>query len=191
MPYSGNPQSAPITNLLREWREGDEHALEALLPLVYDDLRRKAQQCLGRERDGHTLAPSDLINDLYLKLSGSRNVDWSDRAQFFRAASGIMRRILVDYARRRSATKRGSAPHRTDLSEALAVTDDNLTVVLAVHEALASLGQTWPRRAEIVQLKFFGGLTEEEIAGAIGLSVETVRRDWKAAKAWLHRALDE
>jgi RNA polymerase sigma factor (TIGR02999 family) len=156
--------------------------------LVHEELRHQAHRCLRKERAGHTLQTSDLMNDTYLRLVDARRVDWRDRAHFFGATVGIMRRILVDIGRRRAASKRGGDRRRVSLDDVPTVTD-GAERVLAVHEALAQLAALAPRRARIVELQFFGGLTQEEVAEVVGVSKETVVREWRAAKAWLHRMM--
>jgi RNA polymerase sigma factor (TIGR02999 family) len=178
-----------VTQLLKDWQNGDGAALDELLPLVHGELRRQARHCLKNERPGHSLTASDLIQDAYLRLAGHRD-DWRDRTYFFAATVATMRRILVDHARRHATVKRGGAPQRINLESVVLVSQDNSAIVLSVHEAVGRLAALWPRRARIVELRFFAGLTEIEIATAEGVAVETVRRDWRAAKAWLAEMID-
>jgi RNA polymerase sigma factor (TIGR02999 family) len=177
-----------VTELLMAWRGGDSAALARLMPLVHGELRRQARLCLRREKAGHTLQTADLINEAYVRLVDARRVDWRGRAHFFGAIAGTMRRILVDYARRRSALKRGAGGVKVSLDEVPAAAGSP-ELVIAVHEALARLASLAPRRARIVELQFFGGLNQEEVAEVIGVSKETVVREWRAAKAWLHREI--
>jgi RNA polymerase sigma-70 factor (ECF subfamily) len=175
-----------ITGMLLAWREGDSAALDRLMPLVHDELRRQARVCLRRERAGHTLQSSDLLNEAYLRLVDARRVDWRSRAHFFGATIGTMRRILVDRARRRAAAKRGCGDRRVSFDE-VPPANDNPERVIAVHEALRRLATVAPRRARIVELQFFGGLNQDEVAEVVAVSKETVVREWRAAKAWLYR----
>lgn len=175
-----------ITALLVRWSEGDERALELLIPLVYDELRLLARGFFKGERDGHTLQPTALVHDVWEKLANQREVSWQNRAQFFQFASTLMRRLLVDHARTRSAAKRGSgvAPGSLDDHDPLA-NDIDPVLILAVDEALERLADTDPRQARVVQMRYFIGLTVEEIAEAEGVAPSTVKRDWRTAKVWL------
>ncbi len=180
-----------ISQLLVKWSDGDEAALEDLMPLVYNELRRLANNYLRRERPGHTLQPTALVNEAYLKLVGQKNTRWQNRAQFYGIAAQLMRRILVDHARLRHAEKRGGAEQqRLSITSAadLAVKPD--LDVLALHEALEELATIDPQQSRIVELKFFGGLSIEETAEVMRLGHATVERDWKMARAWLRRKLE-
>lgn len=179
-------QKEEITALLVRWSEGDERALELLIPLVYDELRLLARGFFKGERDGHTLQPTALVHDVWEKLANQREVSWQNRAQFFQFASTLMRRLLVDHARTRSAAKRGSgvAPGSLDDHDPLA-NDIDPVLILAVDEALERLADTDPRQARVVQMRYFIGLTVEEIAEAEGVAPSTVKRDWRTAKVWL------
>lgn len=177
----------PITALLSDLGDGDEAAVEALLPLVYDELRALAQSHLRHERDGHTLNPTALVHEAYLKLLG-QDADWQNRGHFFGIASLAMRRVLVHYARQRAAEKRGGGVQAVTLLDdhvGAAPADD----LLALDEALDRLAEVAERPAKVVELRFFGGLTQEETAEVLGVSVPTVQRDWQTARAWLGRAL--
>lgn len=180
-----------VTQLLLDWSAGDEKALEKLMPVVYDELRRLARNYLRRERADHTLQPTALVNEAYLKLVDQKNVRWQNRAQFFGVASQLMRRILVDHARQHLADKRGG-PDRQRLS--LSAVDHDASKpdvdLLALHEALSSLELIDPQQSRIVELRFFGGLSIEETAEVLGLGHATVERDWKLARAWLRRQLE-
>jgi len=185
-----------ITGLLIAWRAGDQDALNDLFPRVYDELRRIAHRRLGREREGHTLGTTALVNEAYLKLVDQTRAQWTDRAHFFAVAARVMRRILVDYARRHQAQKRGGAkvPVTLDddaLANATLVADERADMLVALDEALIRLAELDKRLSRVVECRFFGGLTEEETANALSVSARTVRRDWVKAKGWLHQALRE
>ena len=179
---------ADITGLLRAWRAGDGRAFDRLLPLVYEQLRRVARGQLERERRGHTLSATAVVHEAYLKLADQKRVQWADRSHFFAIATQAMRRILVDYARRYRAEKRGGALERVSLSEAMLVEEraDNL---IALDEALRELAAVDSRLSSVVECRFFGGLTEEETAEVLGVTARTVRRDWTKARGWLNQAL--
>jgi RNA polymerase sigma-70 factor (ECF subfamily) len=174
-----------LTQLLQAWSAGEKGAVDRLIPEVYAELRRLARAYLRREPPGQTLQTTALVNEAYIRLVGQRRVEWQNRGHFFGVTAQIMRRILVDRARARRAAKRGEAPLLEPLDEdrvvALAVSDD----VEGLHEALHELEQMDPRQGQIVELRFFGGLTHEEIAAALGISVPTVEREWRTAKMWL------
>jgi RNA polymerase sigma-70 factor, ECF subfamily len=180
---------AGVTRLLLEWRGGDERALERLIPLVYGELRRLAGRYLKRERAGHTLETHDLIHEAFLRLIDQRQVDWRNRSHFFAIAAQMMRRILVDHARRRGYRKHGGDVRRLVLDDVpdLAIRRD--TDLVALDEALTELAEVDGELAKIVELRFFGGLEHDEIAAALGVSNPTVRRRWRMAKAWLYRRL--
>jgi RNA polymerase sigma factor (TIGR02999 family) len=181
------PPPGQITQLLEAWRQGDETARDRLIPVIYADLRRRASAQLRRERRDHTLAPSDLVHETYLRLS-SQNAAWQNREQFFGVASRLMRRILVDHARARVAAKRGGGL-RVSLSPNLAAADAVGPDLLDLDQALDELAAFDPRSAELVELRFFGGLAIDAAAAALGVSEATANRDWVTAKAWLHRRL--
>lgn len=185
------PAADEVTALLHAWSAGDHAALDQLLPLVNDELRRLARAYLRRESHGHTLQTSALVNEAYLRLIDQRQVQWQNRAHFFGLAAQLMRRILIDHARRHQYAKRGGGAQRVSLDEAAAVTEARAAELLAVDEALEKLTALDARKGRIVELRFFGGLTEEETAEVTGISVPTVQREWRAAKAWLHRLLTE
>jgi len=180
------PAAQQITAWLTDWRGGDQQAPERLFAVLYPELRRIAARLLHKECDDHTLEPSGLVDELCVRLLGSERVDYKDRAHFFAVAARAMRRILIDYARARVAGKRGGPLERVDLS----VVDGWSPVtrsedLLALDEALSKLEQADPRAAQVVQLRFFGGLREDEVAEVLGVSIVTVKRDWKVARAWL------
>jgi RNA polymerase sigma-70 factor (ECF subfamily) len=178
-----------ITRLLLAWNEGDESALEKLVPLVYQELRRLAKRQMGRERPDHTLQTTALINEAYLQLVDVHNVRWNNRAHFFALCARLMRRILVDFARSRHYAKRGGGGQPISLDESLVVAPEKSRNLVAVNDALHALAKVDSRKAQVVELRFFGGLTEEEAAEVLKISPETVRRDWKMAKVWLLREL--
>ena len=185
----GDPLSQNITHLLKEWSDGDERALDKLTPLVYEELRRQAARYLRRERAGHTLQTTGLINEAYLRLIDAKDVRWQSRAHFFAIAANLMRRVLVDHARRRDAEKRGGEHLRLTLDETLAVTSTPDVDVLAIDEALNKLAIIDSQQAQVVELRFFSGLSVEETAAALGVSPATVKRDWSVARAWLRREI--
>ncbi|MEO5716967.1 MAG: sigma-70 family RNA polymerase sigma factor [Chthoniobacterales bacterium] len=178
-----------ITQLLAHWSAGDADAAAHLMPVVYAELRRLARQYLYRERGDHTLQPTALVHEVYLRLAGQKNVQWENRAQFFAIASRLMRRILVDHARAHVAQKRGGHAEKVELSEALLPPEERAENLLALDDALTQLATVHERKSRVVELRFFGGLTVEETAEAMGLNSATVRRDWTFAKAWLHRTI--
>jgi RNA polymerase sigma-70 factor, ECF subfamily len=180
-----------ITELLIDWGQGDQLALEKLMPLVYDELRRLANNYLRREPAGHTLQPTALVNEAYLKLVGQRKVNWQNRAHFFAISAKLMRRILVDHARQRQAVKRGgSDQQRLSITSAETIVKQPAIDLLALNEALDELAQMDPQQGRIVELRFFGGLSIEETAEVLSISHATVERDWKLARAWLRRQLE-
>ena len=180
-----------ITQLLIDWGKGDPAALERLMPLVYSELRRLASNYLRRERAEHTLQPTALVNEAYLKLVDQRNAGWQNRAHFFGIAAQLMRRILVDHARQRQAVKRGGLDQqRLSITSAEAVVKQPEIDLLALNEALDELARMDQQQGRIVELKFFAGLSIEETAEVLGISHATVERDWKMARAWLRRQLD-
>jgi RNA polymerase sigma factor (TIGR02999 family) len=178
-----------VTLLLRDWSRGDRTALSQLLPLVYAELRRIAARQLRRERTGHTLQPTALVHEAYLRLVDQREVDWQDRAHFFGVAAHVMRRILVDYARRRMADKRGDGLRWVSIDEAAGAVAFNDHSILALDQALERLEKLDAGLADIVQFRAFAGLTIEEAANVLKVSPSTAKRNWRTAKAWLNREL--
>src|SRR5262245_42326647 len=178
-----------VTHLLRAWSEGDEAALEQLVPLVETELHRLARAYMSRERKGHTLQATALVNEVFLRFAHPTKLRWQDRAHFIGIAARLMRRVLVDHARSRGSRKRGGAVHQVPLDEARLVTPEMPLDVIAVDRALEAFAKIDPRKSQIVELRFFGGLTVEETADVLGISVETVKRDWRVAKLWLTREL--
>ena len=180
-----------ITQLLTRWNNGDDSALDTLMPIVYSELRRLAGHYLRRERQNHTLQATALVNEAYLKLVDQKSARWQNRAQFFGIAAQLMRRILVDHARQHNAAKRGgSDQQRLSITSAGDLTAKPDLDVLALHEALEELTAIDPQQGRIVELKFFGGLSIEETAEVLGIGHATVERDWKMARAWLRRKLE-
>jgi RNA polymerase sigma-70 factor, ECF subfamily len=183
------PSSHEVTGLLRAWSGGDRAALERLVPLVYAELRRIARQCLARERPGHELETRELVNEAYLKLVDASRVAWQDRTHFFAISARLMRRILVDFARSRHYLKRGGGARDLSLDEALTLSTGRDDELVTLDEALNSLSLVDARKGQVVELRFFGGLSVEETAEALKISANTVRRDWKFAKLWLAREM--
>lgn len=184
------PPANAVTRLLMEWRNGDLGALDRLMPLVYDELRRVARQWLRHERAGHTLQPTALVHEAYLKLVDLRRIQWQDRAHFLAVAAQLIRRILVDHARRHAAAKRGGGVRAVTLEAPLepAALQRELSVV-ALDDTLSRLAALDARQARLVELRFFGGLNVAETAEVLGVSSATVKREWQTAKAWLYREL--
>jgi RNA polymerase sigma-70 factor (ECF subfamily) len=178
-----------VTELLAAWSHGDKEALDKLMPLVYDELRRLARQHMRRERAGHTLQTTALVNEAYLRLVDQRRAQWQDRAQFFGVAAQLMRRILVDHARRRHRLKREGDALRISLDDAAAISQEQSTDLLALHDALKKLEKLNERMGHIVELRFFGGLSIEETAEVMKISPGTVMKDWTFAKAFMHEAI--
>lgn len=183
--------SPEITALLAAWGNGDQAALDLLMPLVYDELRRMAHRYLGRERVGHTLQSAALVNEAYLKLLGERQMDWQNRAHFFAVAAHAMRQILVDYARTRNRDRRGGGAQRVSLVEALSVASEETAELVALDDALNGLAAFDERKSKVAELRFFGGLSVEETAEVLHVSPVTVMREWRLAKAWLYRELNK
>lgn len=179
----------PITQLLLAWCRGQSNAQEELYPLVYHELHRLAHRYMRQERPGHTLQTTALINEAWLRLVAAPGVNWQNRAQFFALSAQLMRRILVDYARRHRARKRGGATRCGSWEEALDTARDRSEELLALDDALLALAALDPRKSRVVELRFYGGLSVEETAQALRVSPDTVTRDWKLAKAWLQREL--
>ena len=178
-----------VTQLLIEWREGDETALDRLIPLVYDEMRRLARYYMHRERREHTLQTTALINEAYIRLVDHKGIRWQNRAHFYAVAAQAMRRILVDHARARQYAKRGGGAHLVELDEAAAVAHEQAAEMVALDEALTDLAAVDPRQSKVVELRYFGGMSVEETAEVLEVSAVTVMRDWRAAKAWLLRAI--
>jgi RNA polymerase sigma factor (TIGR02999 family) len=178
-----------VTQLLKDWSGGDEGALEKLIPLVQPELHRLAQRYMSRERIGHTLQATALLNEAYLQLVDDPTRNWENRTHFIAATAQLMRRIIVDYARERCSLKRGGGALKISLDDAALVAETRSEELLALDEALEKLAAQDPRKNQIVELRYFGGLTVEETAAFLKLSPRTVKREWRMAKAWLYRAL--
>jgi RNA polymerase sigma factor (TIGR02999 family) len=183
------PQTRDVTQLLRAWSEGDQEALEKLTPLVYRELHLRAHRQMARERPGQTLQTTALVNEIYLQLIDLRGVSWRDRAHFFALSSRLIRRVLIDAARAKASLKRGAQSPHTVLDENLLVSLEPRADVVALDDALTALAAIDQRKSEVVELRFFGGLGIEETAEVLRVSPETVKRDWRLAKAWLRREL--
>jgi RNA polymerase sigma factor (TIGR02999 family) len=183
-------ESREITDLLGAWAGGDSAALERLVPMVYDELRRMARRYMRGEANGNTLQPTALVNEAYLRLAGVEKLEWQDRAHFFAIAANIMRRILVDLARARQAGKRGGGAVKLNLNESIDGIPERGAALIALDEALAALGKFDERKARVVELKFFGGLSVEETAEVLKMSPRNVMRDWNLARAWLMREME-
>lgn len=192
---STGEQAAPVqqhdvTRLLRAWGGGDEQALEQLMPLVYRELHRLAHRYMAREPMGQTLQTTALVNEVYLRLIDVKKIDWQDRAHFYALCARLMRRILVDFARSRSYQKRGAGVAHLQLDEAMAMSTMIGSEIVALDDALRRLAALDPRKSQVIELRFFGGLTVEETAAALKISPETVMRDWRLARSWLIRELN-
>jgi RNA polymerase sigma factor (TIGR02999 family) len=185
------PSREEVTDLLIEWSEGDQEALNKLMPLVYGELHRLASRYLRHERPGHTLQTTALVHEAYLKLVDQTNTSWQNRVHFFSAAAQVMRHVLVDYARSRRAFKRGGDYCRLSLDEAALSSAEKDADLLTLNEALNSLAAMDPQQSRVVELRVFGGLTVEETAEALGISPRTVKREWSIAKAWLHKQMSD
>jgi len=183
------PSRTHITELLVAWSGGDRGALDQLMPLVYNELRRQAARHLRSERLAHTLQPTALVNEVYIRLVDQRRVSWQSRAHFFGVAAQLMRRILVSHARVRGAAKRGGAAHRLTLDEGVALSPQRDVSLLALDDALVKLEELDPEKGRMVELRFFSGLSVEETAEILGVSPRTVDRQWQTAKAWLQREM--
>jgi RNA polymerase sigma factor (TIGR02999 family) len=186
-----DPARAPheITQLLEEWGNGNQTALDKLYPLVYDELHRMARRYMNQERKNHTLQTTALINEAYVRLVDQKNIHWANRAHFFAISAQIMRRILVDHARRLGYAKRGGAAHKVSLDESAVMAQERASDLLLLDEALLRLAEMDPRRSQVVELRYFGGLNNEEISGVLKISENTVTRDWNMARAWLYQEL--
>ena len=183
------PAAHEITGLLMAWGDGDESALERLIPLVYAELRQLAHRYMSRERPGHTLQTTALVNEAYLRLVNWKEVQWQNRAHFFAVSAQMMRRILVDFARDRQYLKRGGGALRVSLGEATALAECRGSDLVALDEALTALTEMDRRKGQVVEMRFFGGLSVKEVAEVMKVSEETVMRDWRLAKVWLFREL--
>lgn len=192
-PLQWRPMSRPaeVTELLRAWSEGDPTALDALIPLIEVELRRLARSYMARERRDHTLQATALVNEAFVRLTGAEHVQWKDRAHFLGIAARLMRRILIDHARRHSFKKRGGGMREVAIEDVRLAVHPTKVDLLALDRALESLSIVDERKARIVELRYFGGMTIQETADALNVSVDTVKRDWQVAKLWLLRALEK
>jgi RNA polymerase sigma-70 factor (ECF subfamily) len=184
-----DPIPTSVTGLLARARSGDSAALADVFPLIYEELRRLAEQQLRREPDGHTLSPTALVHEAYMRLIDYTRVEWANRAHFMAVASTAMRRILVDHARGHRSLKRGGGLRPVSLDDVELGNEDRAELLVAVDEALDRLKAVEPRQAQVVECRFFGGMTEEETAEALGIGLRTAKRDWARAKSWLHREM--
>lgn len=182
---------ADITVLLKSWSEGNDQALDELVPVVYDELRRMARRYMSGQNVAHTLQTTALIHEAYLKLVGCREHEWASRDHFFAVAARAMRHVLVDHARTRNRDKRGGAARAIELDEAAVVFNQQSELVVALDEALVRLAEIDPRKAQVVELRYFGGMSIDEVSTVLGVSVATINRDWSFAKVWLLRELTE
>ena len=189
VPPLTRPPQHEITQLLAEWSEGNQSALDELYPLVYEELHRLARRYMSRERKGHTLQTTALINEAYVRLVDQKNVRWANRSHFFAISAQIMRRILIDHARRHAYAKRGGGAQQVSLEEVAMVARNPGSELMKLDEALKILAKMDPRRCHVVELRYFGGLSNEEIADVLKVSENTVTRDWNLARAWLHQQL--
>lgn len=180
-----------VTQLLLEWSSGDSDAPARLIPLVYDELRKLAGRYISRERSDHTLQATALVNEAYLRLVDQTQVSWQNRAHFYGVAANAMRHILVDHARARAADKRGGGSVKLNLEDTNVAIEERAAEIVALDDALKALAKFDERKSKIVELRFFGGLNEEEIAAHLGISSRTVKRDWKMARLWLYRELNK
>ncbi len=185
-----DPAATPVTDLLVRWRSGDNDALQALMPLVYDEMRHLAHRYLRRERPGHTLQSTALVHEAFVRLTGNAPPQWEDRAHFFGIMARLMRQILVEYARSRNAGKRGGAAVRVTVGGAEEFARKTDLDVVALDDALKDLARIDPQQSRVVELRFFSGLSIEETAEVMGISISTVKRDWNTARIWLFRELD-
>lgn len=180
-----------LTGLLIEWRQGDRAALDKLTPLVYDEIRRIAHRYMQGEREGHTLQTTALVNEAYLRLADQQKIEWQNRSHFFAVTAQMMRHTLIDHARRRHYAKRGGEAHQVPLEEGVLMSQPRAAELVALDEALNELARLDPRKSRVVELRYFGGLSLEETATVMEVSPMTVRRDWRAAKAWLFRRMKD
>jgi RNA polymerase sigma factor (TIGR02999 family) len=187
--FSGVPARSEVTQLLKAWGEGDDRALERLIPVVEDELHRLAHRCMAKEKPGHTLQTTALVNEAYLRLVDIDAMTWQDRVHFFAIAARMMRRILTDFARSRNYQKRGGGAVQVSLDEGLVVAPEMDADLMSLDEALTQFSALYPRQGQVVELRFFGGLEVEEAAEVLKIAPVTVKRDWRFARAWLRRAM--
>lgn len=180
-----------ITRILREWKDGNEEAKELLLPYVYDELKRQARSLMSRERSNHTLQATALVHEAFMRLSDGEGIDWKDRSHFYGIASRLMRQVLVDHARQHSAGKRGNNPIHFSLDDLQVPVEERASSIVALHEALERLETLDPQQGKIVEMRFFGGMSNKEIADNLDVSERTVGREWSSARLWLYRELNQ
>lgn len=186
-----NDASSEITQILHEWNSGDHGAKERLLPFVYDELKRQARILMSRERRDHTLQPTALVHEAFLRISQQSGIDWKNRSHFYGIASRLMRQILVDHARAHTAGKRGGDVIHFSIDDVQIPVEDRAASILAIDEVLDRLAKLDDQQAKIVEMRFFGGMTNDEIAESLGISQRTVSRDWETARLWLYRELNQ
>lgn len=184
-------QTSEITRILHDWNSGDEEAKELLLPFVYEQLKRQARALMANERADHTLQPTALVHEAFIRLSDEAGIEWENRKHFYGIASRLMRRILIEYARQHNAGKRGNDKIHFSVDEMQIPTEERAASIIVLDEALEKLAEIDERQAKIVEMRFFGGFTNDEIAEALEISERTVKRIWKSAKFWLYRELNE
>lgn len=183
------PPKHQVTELLHQWRNGDKDALDKLTPLVYDELHRLAHRYISRERPGHTLQTTALLNEAYVRLVDQNEVEWQNRSHFFGVAAQVMRHILVDYARQHISAKRGGDFQKLALDDGSIVSRERAVELVALDEAMQALNEIYPRRSKVVELRYFGGLNNKEASELLNVSEATIERDWRFARAWLYREL--
>ena len=188
--YSQSVGERSVTELLHDWRDGDRAALDSLMPLVYRQLHLMAEQHLRKEREGHTLEPAALVHEAYVRLIDQQRVNWNDRMHFFAVSAQLMRRILVDHSRRRQAEKRGAGAATISIEPGMDFVDTRSVSIVEIDDALTSLAAIDPKQSELVELRFFGGLSIEETAEVLSISPTSVKREWRLARAWLLRELE-
>lgn len=184
-------QTSEITQILHDWNDGNEEAKDRLLPFVYNQLRRQAGIMMSRERQNHTLQPTALVHEVFIKLSEGTGIEWKDRSHFYGIASNMMRQILIEHARRHAAEKRGNNPVHFSIYDVQIPVEERSNSIIALDEALEKLAELDEQQAKVVEMRFFGGFNNEEIAEALGISLRTVVRIWQAAKFWLYRELNQ
>jgi len=187
----GDEPQHEVTQILQDWSGGDPNAPERLMPLVYDEMRRLARSFLARERGSHTLQPTALVNEAYLRLVDQTRVNWQNRAHFYGIAARMMRRVLIDHARAHAAGKRGAGAIRLSIDDIQVPVEERAASFIDLDEALKTLEQMDERKCKVVEMRFFGGLTDEEIAEVLSVTTRTVLRDWKKARLWLYRELSQ
>lgn len=189
--FMSEMRASEITRILQNWNDGDEAARELLLPYVYEEMKRQARALMRGERDDHTLQPTALVHEAFIRLSGQSGVEWRDRSHFYAFASRVMRQVLVDYARRRATDKRGNNPIHFSLDDIDVPIEDRAEAIINLDEMIGRLEKLNPRHARVVEMRFFGGLSNAEVADALDVSERSVGREWEAARLWLYRELKQ